>query len=104
MDLYRLEGWKMKRNSRLTECDEQGNWALKGVKWNLLNIGATLTKEVSEKLYGALFKLKEYEDTGLSPEQIAEMDELYAEKCRELAEMERRNELSAVHMDASHKR
>lgn len=31
-------------------------------------------------------KLAEYEDTGLTPEQIREMDELYAEKCKELAE------------------
>lgn len=31
--------------------------------------------------------LKAYEDTGLSPEQIVEMDRLYAEKCREVAEL-----------------
>lgn len=30
-------------------------------------------------------RLKEYEDTGLSPGQIIEMDELYREKCQELA-------------------
>ena len=29
--------------------------------------------------------LKAYEDTGLSPGQIIEMDRLYAEKCRELS-------------------
>ena len=29
--------------------------------------------------------LKAYEDTGLSPEQIIEMNRLYAEKCREVA-------------------
>lgn len=29
--------------------------------------------------------LKAYEDTGLTPEQIIEMDRLYAEKCREVA-------------------
>lgn len=33
--------------------------------------------------------LKAYEDTGLSPDQMVEMDRLYAEKCREVAEMER---------------
>lgn len=29
--------------------------------------------------------LKSYEDTGLTPEQIREVDHLYTEKCRELA-------------------
>lgn len=35
-------------------------------------------------------KLKAYEDTGLSPEQIVEMDNLYAEKCREVAALKGR--------------
>ncbi|MCM1159364.1 MAG: hypothetical protein NC300_11380 [Bacteroidales bacterium] len=30
-------------------------------------------------------RLAEYEDTGLTPEQIREMDRLYAEKCKETA-------------------
>lgn len=30
-------------------------------------------------------RLKEYEDTGLSPGQILEIDQLYQEKCQELA-------------------
>lgn len=30
-------------------------------------------------------RLAAYEDTGLDPEQIRELDELYAEKCKELA-------------------
>ncbi len=30
-------------------------------------------------------RLKAYEDTGLSPEQMVEMDHLYAEKCKEVA-------------------
>lgn len=34
-------------------------------------------------------RLAEYEDTGLLPEQIREMDVLYAEKCRELAELQK---------------
>lgn len=33
--------------------------------------------------------LKAYEDTGLSPDQMVEIDRLYAEKCREVAEMGR---------------
>lgn len=35
----------------------------------------------------AMVRLGVYEDTGLTPEQIREIDKLYAEKCRELAEV-----------------
>ncbi len=34
-------------------------------------------------------KLYAYEKTGLTPEQIVEMDALYAEKCKELAEIQK---------------
>ena len=33
-------------------------------------------------------KLGQYEDTGLTPEQVVEMDRLYREKCEELARLE----------------
>lgn len=36
-------------------------------------------------------RLKEYEDIGLTPEQLREIDKLYAEKCKELAESEKRS-------------
>ena len=39
----------------------------------------------------ALIQLKRYEDTGLTPEQIREIDRLYAEKCREVAELRQRD-------------
>ncbi len=55
---------------RLTQKDDQGNWSLKGVKWQQLYVGVPITEEVHEKLYGALWKLMEYEDTGLSPEEV----------------------------------
>lgn len=35
-------------------------------------------------------RLKDYEDIGLLPEQIKEVDGLYAEKCKELAESQKR--------------
>lgn len=38
-----------------------------------------------------LEELKPYEDTGLTPEQIREIDRLYAEKCREVAELRQRD-------------
>ena len=54
---------------RLTIKDEQGNWALKGVKWNQLHVGETITQQVQEKIYGALAKLKDYEDSGMTPDE-----------------------------------
>ncbi len=59
---------------RLTEMDDLGNWGLKGLRWQQLHVGQTITKEVHEKLYGALYKLKDYEETGLSPEEVERVD------------------------------
>ena len=55
---------------KLTQWDDQGNWCLKGVKWDQLRAGSTITKDVAEKLYGALCKLRDYENTDLSPEEV----------------------------------
>lgn len=60
---------------RLTEKNEQGYWSLKGVPWELLTEGTVITKEIREKLYGALCKLKDYEDTGLNPETVMQLQE-----------------------------
>lgn len=57
---------------RLIEKDDNGNWCLRGVPWSGLRPGATLTEETWERLYGALWKLMNYEDTGLSPDEIEE--------------------------------
>ena len=56
--------------NRLTQKDKQGNWCLRGVKWEKIHTGQMITTEVCDKLYGALWKLMEYEDTGLTPEEI----------------------------------
>lgn len=72
---------------RLTEKDEQGNWALKGIKWESLHVGQTITKETWEKIYGALWKLKDYEDSGLSPDEVEAMIELYDTKEPERIQM-----------------
>ena len=56
--------------ARLTQKDDHGNWCLRGVKWAQLHVGQEITREVSEKLYEALWKLMEYEDTGLTPEEV----------------------------------
>ena len=81
-----------KRMARLTDKDEQGNWMLKGVPWEKLREGQQITKEMREKLYGALWKLMEYEDTGLTPAQIREIDKLYLALCRELTELRKRQQ------------
>lgn len=56
--------------NRLTQRDEQGNWCLKGLPWKQLHVGNPITRETYELIYAALWKLKEYEDTGLTPEEI----------------------------------
>ena len=65
---------------RLTQKDLQGNWNLKGVPWENLYIGQPITKELRDKLYGALWKLMEYEDTGLSPEEVQRMADKKAQE------------------------
>lgn len=62
--------------NRLTEGDEQGNWMLKGVAWKSLHTGQVITKEVSERLYGALCKLRDYEESGLNPDEVEATVEL----------------------------
>lgn len=42
-------------------------------------------------------RLAEYEDIGLTPEQIGEIDKLYAEKCREVEEL-KKNTLTGLEM------
>lgn len=59
---------------RLTQKDEQGNWSLRGVPWEYLYEGKSITKELWERLYGALWKLMKYEDTGLTPEEAEALD------------------------------
>lgn len=49
-------------------------------------------KELCEFSVEICSRLADYEDTGLTPEQIRKIDELYAEKCRELAEERKKHE------------
>lgn len=43
----------------LIEVDDNGKWRLKGVEWKQIAPGAVITKKIWEKLYGALWKLKD---------------------------------------------
>ena len=77
---------------RLIEKDAQGNWCLRDVPWSALKPGAEVSRKIYEKLYVALWKLMDYEDTGLSPERIHKMDKLYLEKCEEVNELRMQQE------------
>lgn len=48
---------------------------MKGLPWELLTEGTVITKEMREKLYGALCKLKDYEETDLSPEDVERVND-----------------------------
>lgn len=65
----------------LTVKDSCGNWTLKGVRWVDLLPGKVITKEVHNALYGALCKLRDYEDTGYSPDSIEQLENAY-DDCR----------------------
>lgn len=60
---------------RLTESAVNGVWSLKGVSWQQLAEGAVITKELRQKLYGALCKLKAYEDTELTTDDVIRVNE-----------------------------
>lgn len=60
---------------RLTEKDDLGHWFLKGLEWGQLREGKVITKAVAQKLYGALCKLKDYEDTGCSPDDVERLND-----------------------------
>ncbi|MCC8164485.1 MAG: hypothetical protein LIO86_15300 [Lachnospiraceae bacterium] len=57
----------------LTEKREDGTWRLRGVSWEDIRPGTVLSMETHEKLYWALCKLRDYEDTGLSPDEVERM-------------------------------
>lgn len=60
---------------RLTQKDAQGFWSLKGVKWDDISAGKIITEKVWERLYGALWKLMDYEEAEPDPEKVAELAE-----------------------------
>ena len=60
---------------RLIEVKKNGEWALKGVQWEELCAGKVITEELRQKVYGALCKLRDYENTGLSPEEVERVND-----------------------------
>lgn len=61
--------------SRLTQKDDSGNWSLKGLPWKDTYVGQVITRNTEEKIYGALCKLRDYEESGLDPEQVQQLKE-----------------------------
>lgn len=57
-------------SKRLTSCDKLGNWGLKGVSMMSLIAGNVITKDIEERLYGALYKLHLYENILTSPDKL----------------------------------
>lgn len=70
----------------LTEVDDNGKWKLKGVGWSQIKPGAVITEKVWKKLCGALWKLKNYEETGLMPDKVLELNEETQEQARAMLE------------------
>lgn len=66
--------------SRLTQKDDSGNWSLKGLPWKDTYVGQVITRNTEEKIYGALWKLKDYEESGLDPEQVQKLVEMNVPK------------------------
>lgn len=70
----------------LIEKNDNGSWKLKGVEWSQIKPGAVITEQVWKKLYAALWKLKDYEETGLSPDQVSELQNETQERARQMQE------------------
>ena len=66
-----------------TPDDEQG-------LYNIVDVVEHRDEEWARQILLSLAEtVADYEDTGLTPEQIREIDKLYTEKCQELAELKK---------------
>lgn len=89
---------------RLTQKKASGWWQVKGIPWKNLQAGEVITKETSQLLYGCLCKLKDYEDSGMSPGQVTGLKDgvedmaayVCDELCRHPREITEQEELDAV--------
>ncbi len=83
-----------KARTRLTVTNNQGYWLLKGVPWESMGEGQVITKNVQERIYGALCKLKDYEDTGYSPENVEHLRYILEDAVMELEKCQGETELT----------
>lgn len=65
-----LEERRKEQMVRLTEKEASGRWSIRGIAWEALGEGKVITKDVAQRLYGCLCKLKDYEDIGLNPDEL----------------------------------
>jgi len=61
---------------KIIQRDGKGSWKVKGLEWEQLRTGETITREMGQALYAAFWQLKAYEETSLSPNEIIAMMEL----------------------------
>lgn len=78
----------------LIQSDDLGNWSLKGVPWKSLYVGRVITRKVHDRIYGALYKLMEYEDTGYSPENIEHIRYVLEDAAKELEKCQGQTEIT----------
>lgn len=71
---------------RLTEKKDSGHWCLRDVPWSDLKPGVVLSEKTWEKLYGALWKLKDYENTRVDPDGIRQLNAETQEQARQMLE------------------
>lgn len=67
---------------RLTQYDDQGNLILKGIRWDQLRVGSTITKDVEQVICEAVHKLNGYELVGEVYEPMKKLVELNKEQNR----------------------
>ena len=60
-------------------------WQKKNGEWGLNGVPEEELKKVGSRIYAALFKLKDYEQLGVSPGQVEELDRQYTQVCERLA-------------------
>lgn len=75
----------------MIQKDNQGHWNVKGLPWEDISEGKVLSQKASGILYGCLCKLKDYEESGLEPDRISEMNDfnnLLLEKLKEMSDKE----------------
>lgn len=65
--------------NRITWDEPSGVWGINGIN----------VKDVPGPLYGAMSKLRDYEKTGLDPEDVSKVDKLYRQKCEEVSNLEK---------------
>ncbi len=64
---------------RITWEKPNGEWGVEGAS----------ISNAPLPIYNALERLLDYERLGLDPDELARIDKMYAEKCRELAEVKK---------------